>query len=191
MRIRRIISATGIAVPLTIFVASAVLWLRSSAVPDCLTWNYTNRASGRHISIRCRNPDGTFTVDWETFVTTRAVLAQMPWMAPDGWSYFRETDFSKLVVRPIPRYAFGGFEYLNDDGTYVFDNLKLPAIHRDSAIPLWFVMTVSSIWPMATLVRLVRHRPRPGHCRRCGYDLRATPQRCPECGAVAELVRKS
>ena len=51
-------------------------------------------------------------------------------------------------------------------------------------VPLWFVLVVAAITFFVSL-RLARRRgPIPGVCRSCGYDLRATPGRCPECGAV-------
>jgi len=42
---------------------------------------------------------------------------------------------------------------------------------------------------LGTLPWLIAHwprrkKPRDGYCIQCGYDLRATPERCPECGTV-------
>ena len=48
---------------------------------------------------------------------------------------------------------------------------------------------------MAPLVlcgwRAWRRATRKGLCHRCGYDLRATPDRCPECGEPARTTRAS
>jgi hypothetical protein len=57
-------------------------------------------------------------------------------------------------------------------------------------MPHWFLALLTAAPPAAWVVRRWRARARrraAGLCRSCGYDLRASRERCPECGA--ETVR--
>ena len=56
-------------------------------------------------------------------------------------------------------------------------------------VPLWFVALLAAplpAWRGRTLARrrIASRRASQGLCVQCGYDVRATPDRCPECGAV-------
>jgi hypothetical protein len=59
---------------------------------------------------------------------------------------------------------------------------------RQVAVPWWFVSALSAMAALAlirlTIVQRRRSRFGRGICQSCGYDLRATPDRCPECGTV-------
>ena len=55
------------------------------------------------------------------------------------------------------------------------------------AVPHWFLLLLFGTWPASVAYRR-QHRSRhfaAGRCPKCGYDLRATPDRCPECGTAA------
>jgi hypothetical protein len=56
-------------------------------------------------------------------------------------------------------------------------------------VPYWMPMAALAVLPIFELRHIFRwrrrrHRRLHGLCLVCGYDLRGTPQRCPECGTV-------
>lgn len=105
---------------------------------------------------------------------------QSGWV-PAGWSYF---------PKPLPRRWHRGpnllgFEVYQAASRHFL--LSFPTPYRGIAVPWWFVFA-ATLTPLALLLKARRRRAlaiarmRCDQCAYCGYDLRFSPNRCPECG---------
>jgi hypothetical protein len=54
------------------------------------------------------------------------------------------------------------------------------------ALPYWLLLVLASLSPVIKFRQVQRYRCQKNRnqCQSCGYDLRATPDRCPECGTI-------
>ena len=96
------------------------------------------------------------------------------------WTLLRRGSKPSPYVAGTPRVRRRlGFE--------LYDNVK-PGGRPDYwvlAIPFGYLLAATALPPAAWLAALpLRGRFRRGHCARCGYDLRASTDRCPECGTA-------
>lgn len=68
-----------------------------------------------------------------------------------------------------------------------------PPVFRAVAVPHWFLALLTAAAPAAWLrVEWTRERRwRKNLCPSCGYDLRASPGRCPECGASSSAGERA
>src|SRR5262249_25509393 len=97
---------------------------------------------------------------------------------------------AQFLPRIDPAYSVAGFGRQSTSGhPMIASNLRSPPVEltRVWAIPYWPLIVVTLLPPLLWFMRWRRHAGRAaGHqCVVCGYDLRATPDRCPECGTEA------
>jgi hypothetical protein len=146
------------ALSLLLCVATCALWVRGFWFVDGVTRGNDRKELGV-VSL-----DGTFSIYRE--------------------AYFQITYPDPLVnrysvkIHTSPEFRWGHFKFERQSRP---DVGKLVSI----SFPCWFLAVLSFALPSWRAAIMIRDRKRiAGHCRSCGYDLRATPERCPECGTV-------
>jgi len=153
---------------------TVALWLRSLFVFDDLV-HVSPGGPTNIVSMRGRM---FFQIPW----VTKPWKSHGPYAA-GGW--FLDSFSIEGVGYPTAGESRGwsllGFDYFRSDrkdGT---------AGERVLILPHWFICLVTSFLPARwalTRYRRIRaaHRQERGLCIRCGYDLRSSAERCPECG---------
>jgi len=162
-----------------LFVTSIVGWWQSGRGGcDVGAWyNAPSREGPRELWTLLASKDGVCMLFFYH------VEKQMGEFAP-----LRDIDLALPAwVRPAallsPYHLHGGFAFRVRK--YQPDPLRVPKRSVIVSSPYWALalafLLVPAAWVWQWFRTLCR---RPGLCASCGYDLRATPERCPECGEV-------
>ena len=154
-----------------LFVGVLVLWARSYWITD--HWAVQDRATSTAWGASCGH----------VFIEHTHAIPPLQYDALVGIRRVRLVPVDLYSLRP----PGGKLDDLTMLGLRYYTLQKPAEIRRMLLIPYWAVASILLVLPgRQALVCLRRwRRPLPGCCPRCGYDLRATPDRCPECGTAA------
>jgi hypothetical protein len=175
------------AVSLALWTATVVLWVRSHWAMDVLQWRDDwvlgqSKAGTSHVLWSSRGHLGWAVVKW-SFRMVPAGRSPVGEPIPSGppWARSPESGLRWASVA-------AGYD-LNRIVFPMYPN-GIPDVHSVRPARVSFIVpaVLFAVWPSVMFGARVLRRLAgvPGTCARCGYDLRATPERCPECGTVPD-----
>ena len=156
---------------LLLFVATAGLWVRSYWKFDHVY--YRQSANGDRIIYDVFSCYGSVGASYGHEVGSEDLITNSTFIITCGEA---NGEASVNMMEGLGGWYRFGFGYAN----FIIPKLRVVAVMA----PHWLLMLLFLILPLNRFVRFRRRRNRlrKGLCLRCGYDLRATPDRCPECG---------
>jgi hypothetical protein len=208
---RRRLFNIATAASLLLCVAVGVLWVRGRSGADQAEWKYNRSLSDRSAAsteidlsfghrlgaiIRWahappRDPnDHTYAYYYASADRSgghpRLRLRHRRYVPGPDNDAFSPEDYSSTVYS-----GWGPVRWYSEDRSRPGDGYSSRSVHI--GVSHWLVALPLLAGPMLWLKRFrtMRRARRIGACPDCGYDLRATPDRCPECGAAPDVRRRT
>lgn len=165
---------------LALCIGTCVLWARSYKGEQAIDWN------ARWLEGCIIFSHGDIMLAWSKKQGCPLVVTGL-WIERPLWSitFYDQRD---LPPRNMREQYFGNTLYMNRFGIR-FEKFESYFREFFLLLPCWFIALPAGVSPAIWMFRTLRRRVSVGtnHCTRCGYDLRASPDRCPECGTARKI----
>jgi hypothetical protein len=175
------------AVSLVLLIAVASLWVRSYWHVDLVGRQGVETADHWQRGGHGSSAGGLLHVDW--WLRDNGPSSSRP-RAP-GWAY---ESWPVRSPSAAPSWHGFGYEAVSYDHSPVASDgrpmpIRMTHSHRVT-VPHWFILLLTlpaiGLWLRREMrTRRTMNRLRQNRCAGCGYDLRTSLGRCPECGAVS------
>jgi hypothetical protein len=182
--IRRLFTLLS-ALSLLLCMGTCLMWARSVGHIEYVHW------SRPEFYAEMNNPDGVLGLEF-----SRDSLLYPIWQPNNGrygWGFIRSPmpvgrDRASLSTPSFNQWGFGfHWHKTRLGGAWRYGGRRLIIVYAPFWLPVLLTAATPACWATGAFRR--RRRSRVGLCPVCGYDLRATPERCPECGTVPRAAK--